>query len=906
MENSELRPVLETVPSIRRQELERVVAFVRSARGGVLLIAGAPGLGKSRLLDGVRANVAGTIYEVHINPAEAELPQSGLSAILAVFGTPEAIALSESLLAQSASPRQPAAQASELLAFLRRTAAAPSFLLIDDLDLMDEASQSVIAMVATRLSGSQLRLICTVSEVPQGGPFASLPHMGLAPLEFEDSLQWLSELAGPQSDEAVLRMVSTVSSGIPGALVHNLHSLTRDELAGEAPIAFPFRPPRDRAGADDPVAGRASANRRALLARLSCARLTGYGAIGLGPGNPTRALEELLWEGVVLQQGNYLRIRDPLLRSRVYWSMDAASRREYHAAAAEAEALEEPSLAVWHRSWLEPGPVSSIELLRAAEGFTRQGFIGQGTELAERALSAGAADVDCLLDLAQAMFLRGELARADRYARFAQHRSDSTAHSARLGILRARIEFMSTQQLRVEASDSMLAPHGSESTADAAYGLATIAVYHAKRWEVDAAKESLTRARQLLPSGTPESAEMVGLAAMVVAALEGDASPTLKFLDALSHRGLAETSAETLILLGQSLTFLREHGEARKVFKAIIGMESSSGSIWLETARYELAENEILAGNQLEALATIDLLHGGYSRVRLHRNLHLLLMSWYWQAAGERAALEAAIAECHSTFAVGDNLALSARLEYYRGSFALVQGRLDEAIALLKSTAVRGASLKIPILLGYQVDLIEAYVLSGRYAEAGEEFQDFRSRAMPFRTRWVMLAAARASALVATGEPSIGLFQEAIKLWRPGDSRFELGRILMSYGDRLTSLGRVRQGREQYLAARIVFTEQGATSWAMRADAAQANRDDPAREHPLLASLTSEERIVAALACRGLRNKEIAQELFVSLRTVEVRLTRIYHKLGVSSRAHMIAMLSGLDAAEGTASGGAA
>ena len=909
MENSELRPALTAAPSIRQAELERIIAFVQAARDSALLIAGGPGSGKSRLLDAVGANVADAVYQVRINPAEAVLVRSGLSAILAAFRTPEALALSEELLSQSTGKVNSAAQASELLAFLYRITMTPALLLIDDLDLMDEESQIVIAMVATRLGGSRLRLICTVSEMPQSGPFASLSHMGLAPLRFEDSLRWLSELTGPQADEAVLRMVSTVSGGVPGALIRNLRALTREELAGDAPITFPFRSPHEQTGVSDLVASPVSANRRALLARLSCARLTSYGAIALRPRNPTRAFEDLLGEGTILQQGSYLRIRNSLLRSRVYWSLDCASRREYHAAAAEAEEPEEPGLAAWHRSWLGHDLASSEELLRSAVSFTRQGFIGQGTELAERALVLDRGVVsapDRLLDFAQAMFLRGELAHAERYARFARQQAESAGYSSRLGMLRAKIEFMSTQQLRVATSDSLFAPRDNESAGDAAYSLATIAVYHAKRWEIDAAKESLARVGQLLKSTTSESAEMVGLAAMVIAALEGDSAPTLKFLDTLSRRGLAETPVENLILLGQSLTFLREHGEARKVFKTIIGMEPASDSIWLETAKYELAENEILAGNQLEALATIDLLNGSSSGIRLHRNLHLLLMSWYWQAAGERTAMDATIAECHSTFAAGDNLALSARLECYQGGFALVQGRLDEAIAFLKSTAAYGASLKIPILLGYRVDLIEAYVLSGRFDEAMETFQDFRARTMPYRTRWAMLAVARASALVATGESSVGVFEQAIKLWRPGDSRFELGRTLMSYGDRLTSLGRIREGREQYLAARIVFTEQGATSWVIRADAARANRDDLAPEHPLLAALTTEERIVAALACRGLRNKEIAQELFVSLRTVEVRLTRIYHKLRVSSRAHMIVLLCGPNASEAGAPGGAA
>ena len=113
MENSELRPALAAAPSIRQAELERIIAFVQAARDSALLIAGGPELGKSRLLDAVGANVTDAVYQVRINPAEAMLARSGLSAILAAFRTPEAVALSEELLSESAGQESPAAQASE-------------------------------------------------------------------------------------------------------------------------------------------------------------------------------------------------------------------------------------------------------------------------------------------------------------------------------------------------------------------------------------------------------------------------------------------------------------------------------------------------------------------------------------------------------------------------------------------------------------------------------------------------------------------------------------------------------------------------------------------------------------------------------------------------------------------------
>src|SRR6185312_5380129 len=100
------------------------------------------------------------------------------------------------------------------------------------------------------------------------------------------------------------------------------------------------------------------------------------------------------------------------------------------------------------------------------------------------------------------------------------------------------------------------------------------------------------------------------------------------------------------------------------------------------------------------------------------------------------AAAEAAIAECHSSFAAGDNFALSARLECYRGGFALAQGRLDDAVVLLRNGIAYGGGLGIPTLLSYQLDLIEAYVLSGRMVEASAEYAEFHTKAALHRTRW--------------------------------------------------------------------------------------------------------------------------------------------------------------------------
>jgi DNA-binding CsgD family transcriptional regulator len=886
----------------RSTELRRVSAFFENAQESALLIAASYGSGKTRLLEAIAADAPWRVHRVRINPKESRLRFSGLSTIVAAFHSPEAIALSEKLLSPSAGHARPEAQASELLEFFHRRDTEFEVLLVDDIDLMDPASQRVISMVLSRLDGSRLRVIGAASAIPQDGPLASLAHMGLSPLNFNESLRLLSSLAGPSADEAILRMVSSASSGNPGALLHNLAALSSTELAGNEAITLPFRPRPDPSPTQPIRMNPLAAQRRALLARLSCARLSSYDAIASQQGSTAGTLEGLLGDGSVLRQGRYIRIRDPLVRARVYWSLDATSRADYHAMAAASEEPHDPELAAWHRSRISPGGATADELLRAATRFTGLGYVAQGIEFAEHALTVDRnafGRVDGLIDYVESLFLRGELNHAERYARIARGEAGTGGTSSALTELRTRIEFMSTQRLPPTTDGGVPPSDGEHPTADTAQNLAVTAIRHAELWELDAARSSLERARAAAPTASPALATTIARAELMISALTGDAGPANALYDELAHHGPGSQHPQHLIVLGQSLTLLQEHTRARRVFKAILELENSLDPIWRDTTRYALAENEILAGNQLEALSVIDLLNITNSTSPLHRNIRRVLMAWYWQAVDNRAAADAAIAECHHSFTSDDNLALTARLECYRGGFALARGRLDDAVALLRSATVYGGSLSIPALLSYWVDLIEACVLSGREVEAAERFQEFHQRVALHRTRWTVLADARAAALASIGEPSLSAFERAIELWKPGDSRFELGRMLMSYGDRLTSLGRARDGREQYLAARILFTQHGAASWAARADALRRREGQDAPAHPLLSSLTPEERLVATLACRGLRNKEIAAELFLSQRTVEVRLTRIYHALGVRSRAEMIGALSWLDAPEG-------
>jgi DNA-binding NarL/FixJ family response regulator len=103
----------------------------------------------------------------------------------------------------------------------------------------------------------------------------------------------------------------------------------------------------------------------------------------------------------------------------------------------------------------------------------------------------------------------------------------------------------------------------------------------------------------------------------------------------------------------------------------------------------------------------------------------------------------------------------------------------------------------------------------------------------------------------------------------------------------------LRDARDGLLRAKVMFDEVGANAWIQHVDALLLDERVEApgpQGNPAMLLLADHERVLARMVARGMRNKEIASTLFVSVRTVEVRLTAIYRKLGVESRAQLTAL----------------
>jgi DNA-binding CsgD family transcriptional regulator len=256
---------------------------------------------------------------------------------------------------------------------------------------------------------------------------------------------------------------------------------------------------------------------------------------------------------------------------------------------------------------------------------------------------------------------------------------------------------------------------------------------------------------------------------------------------------------------------------------------------------------------------------------------------------------QACLAEAQNFDSSDAPLQGAAQLFACQGHFALMRGDLEEACALLSRATEIGMSFSNPALLRCESDLVEVLVRSGRRREAARALTRLECRAAGLKSRWLRMAVSRSRALVAEGDHSLELFSQALDSWQKEDSLFERARTLLCYSERLETSGRPKDGKNTRLRAKALFDEAGAASWTQHVDAillGDSTVGIPEIQNPALLLLTDQERELVQLVARGRRNKEIAASLFVSVRTVEVRLTAIYRKLAVQSRSQLTCLVS--------------
>jgi DNA-binding CsgD family transcriptional regulator len=231
------------------------------------------------------------------------------------------------------------------------------------------------------------------------------------------------------------------------------------------------------------------------------------------------------------------------------------------------------------------------------------------------------------------------------------------------------------------------------------------------------------------------------------------------------------------------------------------------------------------------------------------------------------------------------------------GFLELSLGRVEGAIAELELTErlVAECGMEEPTIIPWAPDLVEAYVHAGRDEPARRVLATLTRQAELADTGAAAALAERCRGLVASEE-----FDEHFTLALERDRRdsmpFERARTLLAWGMRLHRARRRAEARERLRAAAVGFEELGATPWAELARAELRAAGGRARQSLSDDALTGQEERIARAAAAGATTREVAAELFLSPKTVEWHLGRVYRKLGVQSRAELAAALARAEA----------
>lgn len=882
----------------RDTEIARVLGADDEPFEHAILITGRPGMGKTRLLDEVAARARVRTALIATTAAESTWPLAGFSRLFAALDDPRAIEFSGRFTLRSTEPQQMFQAARDLLSVLRGLRLEPILLMIDDADLMDRESLMLLGFMAGRLAGTGIRLVGTARRVPSGEMFQAATRFELPALGPADSMTLLRASCPRTADAGVLEIVCDQSGGVPAALIDVGRLLTPEQFDGTVAVPLPL--PHTARVLEDSVArtGALGPRQRLMLQKISLQASANIDAL-TDDAEDAEVIDDLVNAGFVHVRDRAVSIVDSLLRSSLYGGIDPKVRRSMHAALAQSAVDDAPEVAVWHASFTTAEDEDAArELLDASAAFERAGRRSTAIEYAERAIAVAPARNELLpqvLDLVDALYRHGEVMLADRYLMHARLGVDRVAGAFALAEVRAAIDVTATGTIPEHEIDTAVAVYGPRNRTGATRLLIDAAYWHTERRDFVAARRAIERA-----AVGPESsaAEQLLREALVTLIDSYDRPQSVRVDD-------VETIPLRLLLLAADAAGMSEdYALARRLYAVALARLEESNTLWREAVWFRSVVNEIRAGTMKRAreaygewrrtVAAAPHLGARASRVQMR--------AWFALSTGDFAGAEALFATAIERATAEGNMAVSAISSAILGTLALAQQRYEDARRLLDDADATSNAMPNPAIVRHLPDLALAEVLTGHRNAAERTLARLEALRQPHPSRWIDLSIPLTRAIVAPGEQSLAMFRDAIETFRDDDSRYLLARTWEMFARRQFELGQVDDASHSHATARAIYQAAGANAWIgaappTAAPAATTTVDDTAADPrsattTLLDALNDDERQVVDLVVKGLRNKEIAATLYVSVRTVELRLTRVYRKAGARSRSHLVALLN--------------
>ena len=884
--------------------LDRLLESVQAGQSQVLVLRGEAGVGKSALLEylverasGCRlARAAGVEYEM-------ELAYAGLHQLCAPMldrrerlpgPQRDALATAFGLSAGPAPDRFVVGLA--VLGLLSEAAEEqPLVCVVDDAQWLDRTSALALGFVARRLLAESVGLVFAVREPTERREPAGLPELVVGGLGEEDARALLDSALPGRLDEQVRDRLVAESHGNPLALLELPRGLSPAELAGGfgLPDVIPLtnRIEQSFVRRLEPLPAE---SRRLLL--IAAAEPVGDGALlwrtagrlGLAANaaGPAQAAG-------LIELGARVKFRHPLVRSAVYRAASLSDRQQAHRALAEATDPDlDPDRRAWHRAHAADAPDEDVaaELERSASRAAARGGIAASAAFLERAVELtpdparrggrAIAAADAKLEAgapepAHALLAIAELTPLDELQR------------ARLQRLRARIAFAlrrgsDAPPLLLDAAKRLVSldPELARETCLEALAAAIFAGRGINGRDV---QQVVHAAR---PTAQPPGAIDLLLNGLATRATQGYAAavPPLRVaLEAFRQDdGSNPANNRWLWLACRIAADQWEHEIWDELAATGVRRARETGALSvLPIAASYRAGVHVHAGEYAEASALLEEAHAIAQATHTALLVQATQIVAAWRG-NEAEALELIRAGRHDATARGQGMALS-MIECADALLWNGLGRYEEALRAAERACAQDDLSLYALAL---VELVEAAIRSNKpkVAEAALERLSERTRASG--TDWALGIEARSRALLTDRTSAESLYEEAVERLAHGRLAPYLGRAQLVYGEWLRRENRRVDAREQLRAAHDTLSRIGAEAFAERARRELEATGETARRRTddTRGVLTPQEAQIARLAHEGLSNPEIGARLFISPRTVQYHLHKVFRKLEITSR----------------------
>jgi DNA-binding NarL/FixJ family response regulator len=899
--------------AVQQATIDDLLRQARAGASGALVLRGEPGIGKTTLLDYSAELAAGdmpVLRAVGVE-SEAELPFAGLHQLirpaldhLGALPEPQRLALSAAFGLTSGSAGQDGQVAAGdrfltgLGALSLLAEIAPVLCLVDDAHWLDRASAEALLFAARRLHRDGIVMIFASRDYQGAFHSPGIMNVPVAGLDPDAAAALLDDRGVAMPPEQRDRLIAG-TRGNPLALIELSATATRPLLTDAAPMPATGRVV-DAFGHQ--IRSLPAATRSGLL--IAAADDSGDLTLLDRAGLSLASLQPAEERGLVSLGAGTLEFRHPLIRAAVYHGGTHSERIAAHRSlAAACTAPADADRRAWHlavATTSQDEQVASELELAGDRAVARNGPAAAAADY-ERAAQLSqdpAARVRRLTLAAEAAIDSGDHQAARDLARRARRDTDDTELIGRLLPVMALAD--AYDSLMVSAHRRNLEAAAAVAGTDAVQALWLMMGAHAMVRQGPCDRQLFEESVTVLDTpGLPPDFRRSPLAWVIrwnaAVVLDSDTSGFPPLDEVMPQvRDSAGADARALLVATGAACLAGRDDAMADMGGSLVADARARGAIGvLPSGLCQLSWAETMLGRYRDA--RIGATEG--------RQLALDLGQGYWAdimcgTLANLAAIEGDEQQCREfagqvTPPAPESVVATQWAEAALALLDLGYGRTADALARLEAAAASPARHHTNIIR-MAPDHVEAAVRLGRPDRAADAVARFSRWAPLVGQPWSTAVQARCQALTASDDDAEQHYQRALRLHERDTRPFDQARTQLVYGEWLRRAKRRRDARAQLLDALRAFESLGARPWADRArtelTATGASVSQSAAPD-LLAGLTPQELQIARLAARGLPNRDIAAQLFLSPRTVAYHLYKAYPKLGIASRAELTALV---------------